>query len=109
MEEELLDEFFQLGDDLTPNVVAEFGELGNGRDTPRWPFWVKRYTEGEIRMHVHHRVRSCDGNFHHTDRCAVYERAGAGQQSPLIRSNVYVLHGCPVADGRPFQKGTRLV
>ena len=90
--EELLDEFFQLGEDFDPDVISEFGELGDNRFSSRWPFWVKRYTVGEICVHLHYGIRSRDGESKLADGCAVYKRAASGVHSRMnVKVNVF--HG----------------
>ena len=102
-DEELLDEFFQLGEDLDSDVVPEFGKLGNDQRTKCYPFWVERYAKGEVCIHVHYGIRSRDSGREGSDCCAVFERASDG--SPLPYVQVDVLHAFN-PEGGALQDGT---
>jgi len=47
--------------------------------TPTWPFWVERYVKGRVRVVLHMRRISREGNT--INLCAVFERQVAGPPS----------------------------
>src|ERR1700676_2840783 len=87
----LSDELLQSWEDDASDVIAEIAESGDNGRSACWPFWIERYVEGDIVIHLHYSViRVGDRDGHYAQYCAVLE--GAGPDAHTFDVKVYAAH-----------------
>jgi|SRR5665213_1019678 len=89
-DDESLDEWFQLGEDDSPEVGYQGLNRRDDGSAGSWPFWIERNLIGELCIHLHYVVVGLrDGELDTARLCALVKGAS---ESPMLNDEINAPH-----------------